>query len=65
MIFSDTAVALKFLLLGRTQTHPNASYKLIAELRTHGATIDSTGKFKQRLAIQWGRPHDRPMGEQE
>jgi hypothetical protein len=41
MAFSDTVAALNSLLLGGTQRHANASYKLIADLLIHNPPINA------------------------
>lgn len=61
MIFSDTVVTLKSLPLGRGQSHVDAGYKLIVELRKQGRPSAATDKFKQRLESDGGEPPTAPM----
>jgi len=56
MIFSDTVVTLNSLPLGRGQSHVDAGYKLIVELRKQSRPSAATDKFKQRLESDGGEP---------
>ena len=57
MIFSDTAVVLNSRLLGRGQTHSNASYKLIAGLHLLEVPVNQPTNSNSALCFRGEVPY--------